>query len=267
MLKSDWKYILSEEYIPENLLYREEELVEIARYLVSSILRYRSKDIIFGRTGIGKTVTVLVAKKYAEKYLNEKGVENYKIAYIKAKSHRVSELLSAMCFALEIKMSPQEWDFGDHIWKIKNFVKRTGMRVHYIIDDFEKVIQGASRKSYDNLMYNLYELPVGVTLITKNPFIEGKIEHPGTLSRVRTFRRHILRVYDEKEIRDILQSRIELAFQKGVVSDAALNELVDIVTPSGNIKNGIEILRRCAELIESGKVTRLGLRISTPRRK
>jgi hypothetical protein len=41
------------------------------------------------------------------------------------------------------------------------------------------------------------------------------------------------------------------------VSDAALNELVDIVTSSGNIKNGIEFLRQCAGLIESGKVARI----------
>ena len=51
-------------------------------------------------------------------------------------------------------------------------------------------------------------------------------------------------VYDESEIVDILDERVERGFHEGVISAAVLDEVAELTAESGDLRVGIDLLRR-----------------------
>src|SRR3989344_716667 len=85
------KSILLSSYVPDEVLYREEQLHEVANILAPALrLEKPSNLFIYGKTGSGKTLTVKHIIKSMENVANNNGIK-LKVIYINCKLKRVAD--------------------------------------------------------------------------------------------------------------------------------------------------------------------------------
>ena len=250
------KKTLMPSYIPEEILYREEQLQEVANIL-APILRMEkpSNLFIYGKTGTGKTISI----KHITASMSNIAAQNnlpLKCIYLNCKLKRVADteyrLIAQLIkeFGQEIPSTGLPTDEVYNIfYKLLDCEKRI---VLLVLDEIDQL----TKKIGDEILYNLTRINVelqksqiclvGISnnlVFTEN--LDPRIK--SSLSEEEL----IFSPYNALQIQDILRKRAVKAFkenalQPGVIEKCAAYSARD----HGDVRRAIDLLRIAGELAE-----------------
>lgn len=249
VLKEGGLQFLSENYIPKNILYREEHIIKLGK-MIKECLEFKTPATILleGSPGTGKTMCFRIAEKVLQNGISS-GLLRGKICYVSGKGSTVFKVANEILKSMGMR---EERSFGKAVSALKEAA--SSMPIHVCIDDADliKSYQAGKYESYalPDLLYYFSRTPgLSATIITNDFRFLEKIneEDARVYSSMTKEKSLIFERYGKKQCYDILRQRVELAFKDGVFKEEALDKLAEYVSfvRDGDIRVGLEILRTC----------------------
>lgn len=242
------------DYVPEQIFFRDEQIIRLGQILAPILKGNKpSNALLYGKTGTGKTVVA----KYVVKKLKEKAEEinaNFIPVYINARLS-ITEYRTLYEFAQNIGTSIPFTGLstGEALNRIFNYLSENHLKVVFIFDEIDFSI-----KNYgDNLLYeflrsqeklhgNSFISIVGIS----NDLKFKEFLTPRVLSSL-SEEEILFPPYTVEELKVILRERVKLAFNEGVVTEAAINLCAALAgAEHGDARRAVDLLRVAGELAE-----------------
>ncbi len=256
------KKILLPSYVPEEILYREEQLQEVANIL-APILRLEkpSNLFIYGKTGTGKTISV----KQVVYSINEVAVQNnlpLKCIYINCKLKRVADTEYRLIAQLIKEFGQEIPSTGlptDEVYNIfYKLLDQKKLMLLLILDEIDQL----TKKIGDEILYNLTRIntelqqsQISLVGISNNLIFAENLD-PRVKSSL-SEEEISFPSYNALQIQDILRKRAAKAFQAGAVQAGVVEKCAAYsARDHGDIRRAIDLLRIAGEISErSGSPT------------
>ncbi|MDE1834402.1 MAG: AAA family ATPase [Candidatus Micrarchaeota archaeon] len=240
--------VLSPHYIPQNLLFRDKQIQEIAKYLTPSLKGERGRNIfIYGKTGTGKTSCV---KSVIDKVKNLP-VSKARIIYINCRIYnsRYRVLYKIVSDYLPL-YAKRGYGIVDIYEKIINWIDEDGKILVVVLDEVDIV------KDLDDLIYTLTRANSdiksgGITIVGVSNKVSFKDElDPRSLSALYE-NELVFPPYNSNELSSILKDRAENGFRKDAIEPAAINLAAALAAKeSGDARLALKIMSKAGELAE-----------------
>ncbi len=227
---------LSESFIPELILHRDEQLKEIGRCL-EPIFEKKSPESVFliGPPGAGKTVS---ARWFLNKNFKEVSV------YLNCWNHRSThEILRQILLELDMPVHGRE-STGELIGKLEKLVSKR--RIVVCLDEVDKLKE-------QDVLYTLSRNGCGLILISNRydalSHLNDRIDSRLALTKIE------FPAYTPEEMFGILKNRAEEAFRPRSFED----ELIGITTTvaRGDARVGLQTLVRAGRFAEHKRLKRV----------
>jgi len=230
------KFVFSEDYIPEKIMFRDKEKEEIANF----ILRTREiKQVlkVSGNYGTGKSlITKLVISDLNE---HEKLSQDMIGIYINCKKsctrYKILRDIYRELFNLVfVRQGITEYTMLTRIEKkLEDYTSCV-----VVLDDVDKI----KERDIDDILYILYELPnLSMILISNKAGWEAKLSG-ATKSRIRKGEHLRFRKYDFYELEKILEYRAKKGLYEGTWNRDLLRYIVDYIEKEGDARSLIQLL-------------------------
>ncbi len=253
-------------HIPNQILHRDPEQEKITQSLLPILMESRPSNLlVYGKPGTGKT---LVIKKVLSKIQKrvEEGSFPIKLAYTNAKQETTLYGL-LVSFGRQLGLESQKTN-DDKMWlpstglsisevfnRILYVLDKNETNAVFVIDEIDYLAE-LIQKTGKDVLYQITRanerLTTGsLTLIgVSNDLTFKERLDPRVISTL-SEEEIIFTNYNLSQIRQILDARIEIAFNEGIVSDAALNLCSAMAgRESGDARRALDLLRVAAEIAE-----------------
>ena len=250
------KKVLQTSYTPNTIPHREEQINEVASIL-APVLRGEKPSNLFcyGKTGTGKTLSILHVGEGLESISKEKNIP-LKFIYLNCKLKRVADteyrLIAALArmFGIEVPVTGLP---TDEIYRI--FLKgidEKNLIVILVLDEVDQLV----KKAGDEILYNITRLnselkntqmvfigisndlrfASGLDPRVKSSLAEEDINFPS---------------YNAFQLQDILKQRSEIAFKSGVLASGVIEKCAAYAAREhGDARRALDLLRVAGELAE-----------------
>jgi cell division control protein 6 len=250
------KSILSSTYMPEEVLYREDQLQEVANILAPALKVEKPSNLfIYGKTGTGKTLSV----KYVTKSMQEIAAKNnipVMFIYLNCKLKRVADTEYRLIAQLIKEFGQDVPATGlptDEIYSI--FYKLLDEKKQVVLLLLDEIDQ-LTKKIGDEILYNLTRInselknsQIGLIGISNNLIFSEHLD-----PRVRSSLSEeelIFPPYNALQIQDILRRRAGKAFKEDAVQPGVIEKCAAFAAREhGDVRRAIDLLRVAGELAE-----------------
>jgi len=239
------EHVFEIDYVPEQFRHRETQLESLQYALRPAVRGSRPLNaMVRGPPGTGKTTAV-------QKLFGELGAQPG------VRSVRVNCQVDSTRYAVFSRVFEALFDYEPPSSGV-SFKKLFRQVAEKLVDDEEVLVVALDDVNY--LFYNdeasdaLYSLlrahethpgaKVGVVVVSSDLNLDVIEELDGRVQSVFRPEEVYFPVYDEPEIVDILQDRIDRGFRDGVVPTAALDRVAALTAETGDLRVGIDLLRR-----------------------
>lgn len=263
---------LSSRYIPNELHHRETEMSLLLTMFKDSYIKpdefLFSTPQIVGRSGIGKTSTILKFSKMLENEFIKSGL-TLKVAYINLKLQGGNKY-AVYRFLLE-KIAPELPSQGlsaeEMLRYLLSYLTENKLYTLIILDEIEFLLRSNkdSGMIYDFTRLNEFDLSkhcnvIGVVFIARSTDFHDKIDSSelSTLGRLPIE----FKPYSIDEISDILLTRTSESFNPNVVGTDIIDEVSLITTSSqvgGDVRYALDLLLYAGNLAEANGSDRITL--------
>lgn len=246
------KEVLSSNFIPDDILYRNKEIETLSRVLAPSLLSERVSNIlIYGFSGTGKSlVTKFVGKKLANTAM-EKSI-NVMPIYMNCRlenNNTEYRLMSNLCSVFGAEVPESGLSVNSLYKKFISAIDREDKAVILILDEIEKLVQHAG----DGVLYSLLRLneslkhaKISIIGISNNTEFKSLLDQ-----RVRSSLNPIeivFRPYNAEEIAEILKMRVDEAFNSGAVKEEVIQKCAALSAQEhGDIRKALDLLKVAGE--------------------
>jgi len=257
-------------HIPNQILHRDPEQEKITQSLLPILMESRPSNLlVYGKPGTGKT---LVIKKVLSKIQKrvEEGSFPIKLAYTNAKQETTLYGL-LVSFGRQLGLGSQKTN-DEKMWlpstglsisevfnRILYALDKNETNAVFVIDEIDYLAE-LIQKTGKDVLYQITRanerLTIGsLTLIgVSNDLTFKERLDPRVISTL-SEEEIIFTNYNLPQIREILDARIEVAFDEGVVSEAALNLCSAMAgRESGDARRALDLLRVASEIAERSQV-------------
>jgi len=228
------------------IAFRENENQYIADCIKPLLQRRNGKNlIIFGPPGIGKTLASIKVKEELEE---TETIGEISVFYINLwKKNTQHKIILELCDQLDYKFT-QNKSSEDLLQIVKQKINQNS--AVFIFDEADKA------ESLE-LLYQLAEDIYRKTmiLITNDKDWIYKLD-PRLKSRL-TPDPLEFKPYTLQEIKQILKSRAQLAFNSGMISEDVLNSIAQKTLQTGDVRTGLFLLRESALIAESKSINKI----------
>lgn len=250
------KEVLTESFFPDEILHRDNELMQISSILAPALRGYKPNNLfIYGGVGTGKTVCVKLVLKQLEEIV-KKNKLNVKPVYVNCKLKKVADteyrLLAQLLFEIGIVVPDTGLPTDVLYRKFFNEVEKQKKIIIIALDEIDALV----RKIGDDFLYNFTRINTELE--------KGKISFIGITNNLNFCNELDARVksslseeeiifhpYNATQLRDILKQRVDKAFNKGVVSDAVINKCAALAAQEhGDARRALDLLRVAGEIAE-----------------
>lgn len=246
-------HVLSSEYIPEKLPFREKQIVSVGQTLAPLLKGMKCSNLLlYGKTGTGKTV---VARYVIDRLAQKAHSNNMKIrvAYSNARVSRTSyRVLTDLANSVDLSIPFTGLSIGEVLQRIVNKISQDGYFVVFVLDEIDYLVKTHS----DNLLYELTRSsdrlsPGFLCLVGISNDLQFKdYLDPRVLSSL-SEEELVFPPYTAEEIRSILLQRAEMAFTGGITPTAAINLCAALAgSEHGDARRAVDLLRISAEVAE-----------------
>ena len=248
------KGVLSPHYVPETLLYREDEIRRIMLSMAPMLAGMKAKNLfIYGLTGTGKTCSV----KQVLSKLKEKADPRVFTVYMNC---RVYDTRYKVMQKIITEFKPHFAKTGHSFsilyeemldWIENAKAEAKGRHLLVVLDEIDMV------SDLDSLVYTLVRAnddlqagSVGLIGISNKVSFKQKLD-PRSKSAL-CEEEIVFQPYNAVQLKGILGQRAQTAFEKGVVEDGAVNLASAIAAgDNGDARYAVLLLLRAGELVES----------------
>ena len=253
-------------FMPNQILHRDPEQEKITQSLLPILMESRPSNLlVYGKPGTGKT---LVIKKVLSKIQKrvEEGSFPIKLAYTNAKQETTLYGL-LVSFGRQLGLGSQKTN-DEKMWlpstglsisevfnRIIHVLDKNEVNAVFVIDEIDYLAE-LIQKTGKDVLYQITRanerLTTGsLTLIgVSNDLTFKERLDPRVISTL-SEEEVIFTNYNLPQIKEILDARIEVAFEEGIVSDAALNLCSAMAgRESGDARRALDLLRVAAEIAE-----------------
>jgi cell division control protein 6 len=232
-------------YVPDILYCRDEtikELIHNFRRIIEEDMQPTINILITGKGGVGKTVTARYFGKNFRTIALENNVkifiEYFNCINFRSKSKIIRELLAKYTHG-----SGRGFSDDEAIKLILSKLVRDEGYILLIIDEIHLLKPKEVWALLDIAeSYGHQNAKLSILLISRTKDWM-RIETERILSRLNS--KIKLNPYDYEDSLKILKYRTEIAFKDGIISDDIVEMIAQIVVQHGNMRHGIEILRKC----------------------
>ncbi len=268
------KSTLSSSYMPDEVLYREDQLQEVANILAPALkIEKPSNLFIYGKTGTGKTLTI----KYITKSMQEIATKNkipLKFIYINCKLKRVADTEYRLIAQLIKEFGQDVPATGlptDEIYNI--FYKLLDEKKQIVLLLLDEIDQ-LTKKIGDEILYNLTRInselknsQIGLIGISNNLIFSEHLD-PRVKSSL-SEEELIFPPYNALQIQDILRKRATKAFKENAIQPGVIEKCAAFAAREhGDARRAIDLLRVAGELAErTGQTTITLLHLDDAERK
>ena len=250
------KNILQSSYLPNNVLYREEQIMEIANVLAPALrLEKPSNLFLFGKTGTGKTLTT----KHLLQSMDEAAKNNnipLKTIYINCKLKRVADTEYRLIAQLIREFKQEVPPTGlptDEVYNIfYGLLDRQKQVVILVLDEIDQL----TNKIGDEVLYNLTRINselknaqiclIGISnRLIFSDHLDPRIKSSLSQEEI------IFPPYNALQIQTILQERAVKAFKEEIVEAGVIEKCSAYAARDhGDARRAIDLLRIAGELAE-----------------
>jgi archaeal cell division control protein 6 len=250
------KKVLQSSYTPDNIPHREEEIKEIASMLAPSLRGEKPSNLfLYGKTGTGKTLSILHVVNKLRKIAKQKKVE-LKIFYLNCKLKKVADTEYRLIATLARQFGQNVPITGlptDEIYRIFiESIDKDNQNIVLVLDEIDQLI----KKAGDEILYNLTRLNselknAQITFIgisndlrfandldprVKSSLTEEDINFPS---------------YNALQLQDILNDRSKEAFKEKSIEQGAIEKCAALAAREhGDARRALDLLRVAGELAE-----------------
>jgi len=233
------------DYIPENLIHRDEQLRFLAQMFKPLLSGVSQNVVIKGPVGTGKTV---IAKKFCNSLVNIARKQGKIIEYVHINCRKRSTdamVLLGILNHFDPRFPDRGFSVQEMLEVLRKQLQRRNAQLLVVLDEVDALI----KKSGSSLIYSLTrfsdesiieKIPVSLLLISQKDVIQMLDS-----SSVSTFKRSnvlSLNKYTRDELYDIVNQRVDLAFHLGTVAKDCIDLIADISSEWGDARFAIELL-------------------------
>ena len=250
------KKILQSSYIPESIIYREEEIKTISSMLAPALKNDLPSNVfVYGKTGTGKTLVLKKIKKEMELISEENNIP-LKIFYINCKLKKITDteyrLIAefAKMFGAEV---PKTGLATNEIYNIlQKYLDEKSVVAILILDEIDELV----RKIGDDVLYSLTRIN---SELEKSQLCLVGISNDMTFAnnlepRVRSSLNEedvTFSPYNAIQLQQILTERVKLAFAEGSIENGVIGKCAAYAARDhGDARRALDLLRVAGEVCE-----------------
>lgn len=250
------KQILQANYIPEQIVHRDEQLAAVAQIIAPCLRNEKPSNIfIYGKTGTGKTLTIKYISNQLKKVISEKE-KNVKIIYINCKLKKVADTeyrLIAQLIKEFGKTMPATGLPTDEIYStFYQILDQEEQSVILILDEIDQLIGRAG----DELLYNLTRInselkKAQISIIGISNDISFTDNLDPRIKSSLSEEEIIFPPYNAVQLQEILRARSIKAFYPGAIEEGLIEKCAAYAAREhGDARRALELLRVASELAE-----------------
>ncbi|BCS90690.1 MAG: cell division control protein Cdc6 [Candidatus Micrarchaeota archaeon] len=240
--------VLSPHYIPEKLLYRDNQIKQVVNALAPAIKGQKGRNVfIYGKTGTGKTSCILYVLKQL-KDLNDPSIAtSYINCRIYSSKHKVLSKIIKDHMPYYSKRGIGSSEFYE---RLVSWISDTDKKLIVVLDEIDLI------KDLDDTIYTFTRINSEVrygslTIVGIANKISFKDQlDPRSVSSLYE-NEVIFPPYDATELYEILNERAKEAFKDNVISDELLRIIAAKAAREGDARYALKILEKAAEIADS----------------
>ncbi len=258
------KKALQSGYIPETIHHREDQTKQVANILAPALRGDKPSNIfVYGKTGTGKTLTILYTTKKLMEIAERENIP-LKTIYINCKLKRSADteyrLIAQLARELGKSIPPTGLPTEEVYNTFLKALNKQNQNYILILDEIDQLVD----KTGDNVLYNLTRINEGQTESQISLIgISNDIMFVDTLDpRVRSSLSEeeiMFPPYNALQIQYILRQRAESAFKKDALEQGVIEKCAAYAARDhGDARRALELLRVAGELADrknSEKIT------------
>ena len=243
-----YKEVLSPGYIPDYLPNRMDEIKTISQFIYESLEGKTTHVFIHGPPGTGKTASM----KFIFKNLRED--TDALACYVNCfnKNTRMAVLYSMVLDFFREKRPTRRMPsrrgiaYDELLDSFREEIRKSRTKVVICLDEVDQLRE--SMLLYDLTRVELNSIPSQIIAIS-NDYLAFRNLDPRTRSSLYPLEEISFKPYTLKEMREIIQARVEAAFQEGVVTEEAIDYLAEFTADQrGDVRIARETLLRAGEM-------------------
>ena len=251
------KSILQNNYQPPEILYRDEQIKQIASILAPILRGEKTSNLfLYGKTGTGKTLSIQFVKEELLRRLNENSNFKLKIEYLNCKLKKVSDTEYRILAELIKKLGGSIPNTGLPTQTVYNkfieLIDSEKQLIVLILDEIDQTV----KKISDDFLYNLTRLNTELSQtqlcivgISNNLTFLDEID-----PRVRSSLSEeevVFPPYNAIQLQGILKKRSREVFEDNVVQEGVIAKCAAYAAREhGDARRALDLLRVAGELAE-----------------
>jgi len=251
------KSILQSNYRPEEIPHREEQIKQIASVLAPVLRGEKTSNLfLYGKTGTGKTLSVLYMKDQLLKRAKKDRDFNLKIEYINCKLKKVSDTEYRILAEMIKKLGGQVPNTGLPTQTVySKFIELIDKEKQFLVLILDEIDQAVKKISSD-FLYNLTRLnsELSKTQICLVGISNDLTFLEGLDPRVRSSLSEeeiVFPPYNAIQLQEILNKRSEGAFKERVVQEGVIAKCAAFAAREhGDARRALDLLRIAGEIAE-----------------
>jgi len=254
------KGVLSPHFVPETLLYRENELRSVMRGIAPALRGQRATNMfLYGKTGTGKTVCV---KHVLDKLMDRKSVNALSV-YMNCRVYDSRYKTLQKCVSeFQPGFAKTGYSFAILYEEFLDWIEgenkdSTPKHVVIALDEIDLV------KDLDSLIYSLTrsndDLKKGsVSILGVSNKVDFKTRLSARSKSSLCETELVFNPYNAEQLQGILKQRVSDAFKEGAVTDSAINLAAAIAaSENGDARYALTLLMRAGELAEKKSLKKI----------
>jgi len=242
--------ILSEDYIPDKFLFRDEEINQIISNLSAFFNGFPPNNMfIYGPPSTGKTHIMMSISNTLNEYAENQG-EKIKYIYINAGGRTCPQVLVDVAYSVGLNAVI---NMGTNI--ISMVERKLNGKYYFIFDEFDRIKKTPLYPNpYDTIINPFTRMGshVRIAVIVNNHKIYDKLE-PATKSSYSPSKLYF-RAYSIDETMKIIIDRCEKAFKEGVLEEGDIIYFARWIHRSGvDLRTAFKVLFTAGRIASNGK--------------
>ncbi len=250
------KQVLLSSYFPEEILYREEQLQEIAKILAPALRLERPSNLfVYGKTGTGKTLAVRHVLRTMSQ-IAEKNSLSFRSIYVNCKLKRVADTEYRLIAQFLKELGHEIPATGlptDEVYNIFYTLLDKGKQNFLLVLD---EVDHLTKKIGDDVLYNLTRInaelknsQISIVGISNNIVFAEHLD-PRVKSSL-SEEELLFPPYNAIQIQEILRRRAKGAFREGALQVGVIEKCSAYAAREhGDARRALDLLRVAGELAE-----------------